>query len=80
MKPYTTPPEIAELLRVKADRVRKWIENGELIAANLGDASRPRYRIAAADLQAFLDRRSAVRKPIAQPRRRRHVEASPERH
>lgn len=69
---FATPPEVAELLRVKAARVRRWIERGELHASNLGDKGRPRYRIARMDLIAFLNDRSGakVSPPKAKPRRK----------
>jgi excisionase family DNA binding protein len=72
---YMTAPEAAQVLRVKPDRLRGWIERGELPAANLGDKTRPRYRIARSDLLLFLERRSAARPPpILTPRRRKTSE------
>lgn len=77
---FLTPPEAAELLRVKATRIRRWIETGELVAPNLGDKSKPRYRIARAELLAFLDRRSVVHPPQKPRRRRRAQEKLPTRY
>lgn len=73
---FLTAPEAAEILRVKVDRLRAWIARGELPAANLGDHSRPRYRIARCDLVLFLERRSIV-KPAPAPTRRKQ-QAPPE--
>ena len=69
-----TPPEIARRLRVKPSRVRQWIMRGELRAANLGDGSRPRYKIDPADLQIFLEHRAAGPAPRPVRRRRRNPE------
>ena len=77
---YSTPPEVAAIVRVKADKVRRWIELGELPAADVGDKSRPRYRIARADLLAFLDRRSGAKPVVKQKRRKRTESALPERY
>ena len=66
---FMTAPEAARVLRVKPDRLRGWIEAGELPAANLGDGSRPRYRISRPDLLLFLERRAAARPA---PVRERH--------
>ena len=74
---YLTAPEAAEILRVKPDRLRSWIERGELPAANLGDRTRPRYRIARADLMLFLERRAAVRVAPAPTRRKRPAQPEP---
>jgi hypothetical protein len=52
---YLTPPEIGRRLRVTPERVIGWIKSGQLRACNVGDgAIRPRWRIAAADLETFL--------------------------
>lgn len=50
-----TPPEVARRWGVSSDKVRSWIENGELRAINLAARlrGRPRYRIDLADLLAF---------------------------
>jgi len=47
--------DIVEKLDVHEQTVRRWIKSGELTAYLLGD--RAGYRIAAADLQVFMDRR-----------------------
>jgi excisionase family DNA binding protein len=65
---FRTPPAVAEILGVNPERVREWIRVGELRAANLGDGSRPRYRISQADLDEFLASRSNI-KPRGSARR-----------
>lgn len=55
---WTTPPEVARRLGVNCDKVRGWIRAGELKATNVGDQSRPLWRICPAELRAFLNRRS----------------------
>jgi excisionase family DNA binding protein len=56
-----TPPELARRWGVSSDKVRAWIESGELRAINLATrpSGRPRYRIDLADVLAFEQRREA---------------------
>ena len=56
-----TPQEIAAMLAVKVDTVLAWIHRGELIAINVArrPSTRPRYRVKAADFQAFEEKRAA---------------------
>src|SRR5437660_1713006 len=70
---YLTPPEAAALLRVKPDRLINFIRSGELRASNIATklSGRPRFRIAKADLQLFLDRRAAASVSIPPSRRRK---------
>lgn len=69
---YLTPPEIAARLGVKADRVVNWIRTGQLRAVDVGDKTRPRWRINPADLEAFeLARSNLAKLPQSQPRRPR---------
>lgn len=77
---YFTPPEAARIVRMKAERVIALIRAGELKASNVATklSGRPRFRIAAADLQAFLDRRAAVAVSSPQQRRRRKRAERPE--
>lgn len=58
---YLTPPQVAKRLRVSRERVVGWILAGELRGSNLAaqTSRRPRYRVSAADLAAFLESRSA---------------------
>jgi hypothetical protein len=72
---WLTPPAIGRRLAVKASRVRRWIVTGQLRAANLGDGSRPRWRIDPADLEAFLARRSPSLAPSPIRRQRRKATA-----
>lgn len=61
-----TPPEVAKRLKVNPNKVRYWIISGELKAVNLvlnRNLRRPQYRIAEADLEAFLLRRTAIPAP-----------------
>lgn len=67
---YLSPGEVADRLGLaKAAPVLAWIHAGELPAVNVGTGTgRPTYRVALADLDAFLERRRAV--PAARPERR----------
>ena len=56
MTKYYTTQEIAELLKVKAITIRRWIINGTLPAIALGDKNKE-YRILDTDLERFLDSR-----------------------
>ena len=71
---YLTPPQIATRLRVSPDKIVAWIRSGELRAFNVASekAMSPRWRVAEADLQTFLDRRSnPAPNPPPQKRARR---------
>ena len=67
-----TPPTVARALGIHPDKVRGFIESGELEAINLAvnRCGRPRYRITPAALEAFLERRKVVPRPLAIRRRR----------
>lgn len=73
---WNTPPEIGRELRVKEERVRAWIESGQLTAVNVGDKGRPRYRVSRDALDSFLASRSGAR-PVTpkKPARRRTFHA-----
>lgn len=60
-----TPPEVARALRVSRDKVRTWIENGELQAVNVASPGclRPRYVVSEQALQAFEAARAVVARP-----------------
>jgi excisionase family DNA binding protein len=74
---FLTPPDIADQLGCNADRVRNWINSGQLPASNIGDRSRPRWRIRKTDFDDFLMRRSNQSEvPPTPPRRRRRPTAS----
>lgn len=70
-----TPPEFAEDMRVKPEKVVGWIRSGELEAVDVANegSSRPRFRITPEAIEAFLKRRRTT-KPAAKttaPRRRK---------
>ena len=69
---YYTPPQVARLLGVKADKVLTWIRRGELAAINVADdrLTRPRYRVEPAALDAFKLRRTVTLPQKAQRSRR----------
>ena len=68
-----TPPQIAARYGVSAEKVLKWIANGEIKAFNAATSAkgRPRWLIDEADLTAFEARRAAQVRPAARPRRRK---------
>jgi transposase len=68
-----SPPEIAERYAVKPSKVLGWIRAGELEAIDVSTrpgVGRPRFRITAAALVAFEERRR-VRPPAPRSPRRR---------
>lgn len=65
---YYSPPQLAKLLQVGRDKVLNWIRSGQLIAANVSDSLKPRYRVAQTDLELFLAGRMEAARP---PRRRK---------
>lgn len=69
---YLSPSDVAEDLGIDIRTVLRWIKSGELAACNVVAhvGKKPRWRIAAADLDLFLARRSSAPTPPA-PRRRR---------
>lgn len=64
---YLTPPAVARMLAIRPAKVLRWISRGELRASNVADSlgGRPRWRVSADYLQAFLARRRAVPQPVA---------------
>jgi len=56
-----TPPGLARELGVSPEKIVGWIKRGELAAANLAatTSGRPRWSIARADVEIFLQRRAA---------------------
>lgn len=68
-KTHLTPPQVATQLGCAVDTVLRFIHSGALRASNLGQSIRPRWRIARADLEAFLDARSNQKPPSPQRRR-----------
>jgi hypothetical protein len=69
---FLTPPTVAKALAVHPQKVRGFIESGELEAFNLATkrCGRPRYRITLAALNAFLERRKVVPRTVTTHRRR----------
>jgi excisionase family DNA binding protein len=56
---WLTVPQVAEELQVTVDTVRRWIRAGELPALLTG-GQKTGYRIARADLDAFIERRRGM--------------------
>ena len=56
--PPRTPPEVAEWLRVRTDKVRGWIKSGELAAVDVSESigGRPRWRIFQDDVNKIVYR------------------------
>jgi hypothetical protein len=71
-----TPNELARVLRVSPDRVRAWIQSGQLGAVNTASAlcGRPRYVVLPHHLAEF-ERRRAAAPPPKPPRRRTRTKA-----
>jgi excisionase family DNA binding protein len=63
---WLSPPAVAELLGIDPSKVHSWIRSGELRAANAATRinGRPRWRIAPAELEAFLLRRQSPAAPV----------------
>jgi hypothetical protein len=73
---YVTPSDIAADLGCNLHKVLTWIKAGELRAVNIAvraDSRKPRWRIAALDLEAFLLRRTAT-PPAPVTRRQRKAQ------
>jgi excisionase family DNA binding protein len=74
-----TPPQVARLLGVSDDKIRHWIRTGELKATDvvLRRLSRPRWRVAQADLDAFIQARQPE-PPLVPQRAQRAQSAGPD--
>lgn len=74
---YLNPPSIARMLGVNQDKVLGWIRSGELTAVDVSATrgGRPRWRIARADLDSFLNRRRATPPPKVRRRSNREYSA-----
>lgn len=73
MTKYMTPADVATQLGLaKPDAVLAWIRTGELSAINVGTTwgGRPTWRIAEADLEAFLASRRAISSSVDKRRSR----------
>ncbi len=71
-----TPPDLARRWGVSPDKIRAWIESGELRAINLAArlGGRPRWRIDPAAVAEFEERRRATSTPRTPRRRRKDTE------
>jgi excisionase family DNA binding protein len=58
--PLHTVDEVAELLKVHERTLRRWIQRGELAAADLG--KKAGYRIPAREIAKFLEQRAVALK------------------
>jgi excisionase family DNA binding protein len=67
VKKWFTLPEVAELLGIDDMKLHGWLKSGELVAVNVASKpnGRPRWRIAAESLQAFLEKRQSGPVPLA---------------
>lgn len=80
---FMTPPAVAKLLGISAEKVLTWIRNGDLRAVNVATTlgGRARWRIRRTDLEEFLAAREnpprVVRPPRRQPYRGDFVEYIP---
>ena len=61
---WLTIPEVAGILKVDPETVRRWIRAGELPYLDLGSA-RAGYRVRRSDLQRFAEQRYRVPHPLA---------------
>lgn len=71
---YLTPNQIDRMLGIQKGKTLGWIHAGELPAVNLAkdaNGQRPRWRVAIADLEAFLASRAATPPEPPKPARRR---------
>ncbi len=71
MNDYLTASDVARVLRIRASKVSGWIRNGTLPAADVSErpgTGRPRWRIARADLDQFLQTRQPI-PPVTSRRR-----------
>ncbi len=76
IEPHYSPPQIAEALGVDPATVLGWIKSGQLRARRLGNGTkRPRHRVAASALEAFLQSRE-VNAPKPRQRKRRRTETT----
>jgi Helix-turn-helix domain len=69
-----TPNEVARLLRVSPDRIRAWIQSGQLQALNVAahQVGKPRYIVLPHHLAAFEQARAAAQ-PKPPPRRKKQT-------
>jgi hypothetical protein len=67
-----TPPELAKRWGVSSDKIRTFVESGELAAIDISTrrGERPRYLIDLADIEKFEAARAVVKVPEPKPRRK----------
>jgi excisionase family DNA binding protein len=53
---YLTAKECAQVLRVGHHKVLRWIDQGTLVAADVGMGSVPQYRIARSSVDQLVER------------------------
>ena len=70
---FLTPPQIAKLYGVHPDRVRGWIRSGQLMALDVGDKGRRRFRVRPEDLEIFERARLVVAPEERRHPRRKHT-------
>lgn len=70
---FLTPPAVAKLLAISAEKVLTWIRNGDLRAVNVAMrlGGRPRWRIRRTDLELFLAARENPPRVVRPPQRGR---------
>jgi len=75
-----TPPQVAAMWGISADKIIRWILAGELraIDASTRQGGRPRYLIDVDDLAAFERRRAVLLQPSPTAARRRKRENIPQ--
>ena len=59
-RPYYTLTDLARLLRVDRERIREWIDTGELEGYNVGTKENPVWRVSPAALERWQMSRRAV--------------------
>ena len=69
---YFTPPQASKLLGVSVDTIHQFIRSGKLKASDLGQAGRPRWKIAKQSIHEFMDCCSNA-KPAPPPRQKKRV-------
>lgn len=68
---YYTPPQVAKLLKVRRDKVVRWIKAGKLRAIDVAEGgSRNLYRVSQAALDEF-EKAQQVKSLPPSPRRQR---------
>lgn len=70
---FLSPPQVAKILGTDVHKIHSYIAMGELRAINTSLKTKPRWKIAPDDFDAFLEQRAskAATPKIAQPEQRR---------